>query len=540
MVNSGRPRLALIVPCQGIGDDPARLRSFEFLSQRIDDLAGNVTDAGPAFARVVLATGRDRAPDAPFSKARLLNDAAKYVDADLLWFHDADTYLPFADVWPRIRPHVVTQPFRRVVYLDADQTAAFLDRNPVALSGRERSLSVLGGGSVVIPRDVFFEVGGFNEAFVGYGIQDQELGDRLRAAANVRVLDDVTGVHLYHPHAVNRDMDYRANKRRREAGEFNGLGLPERGRDSLAHDTAIIVAVYGQDMARRQDARAVIAKLLNEQHGAPNVFVVEVGPNTLEDLSTNVSRYWYYNIPGGDENADLFQKEAIYNLAARSCTLFGARCLIFCDADCEPDTPYWALKLRDRLREDPAAVVQAFSWLIDTQDETRAGKSFAAAAADGATNISAKPGGAWAMTSDTWHDIDGFNPWLICGSGDSMFVMEAVKDSRASFRHLEQEKAYFQALYRPDVSKHPLAFIEARLTHHHHGAFANRAYNHRHYAMDAMGDPREYVLLDDKTGLLAWKNPGCWQRRVCRRRPEMTSLDATMAIVETEREKGDS
>ena len=55
-----------------------------------------------------------------------------------------------------------------------------------------------GGGSVGIDREAFFSLGGFDEAFVGWGGEDNELWERASALRRTWRWGYLPIVHLYH------------------------------------------------------------------------------------------------------------------------------------------------------------------------------------------------------------------------------------------------------------------------------------------------------------------------------------------------------
>ena len=57
--------------------------------------------------------------------------------------------------------------------------------------------NALGGGSIAISRQTFFEIGGFDEAFLGWGGEDNEFWDRAQSR-RVWPYAYLPFVHLWH------------------------------------------------------------------------------------------------------------------------------------------------------------------------------------------------------------------------------------------------------------------------------------------------------------------------------------------------------
>lgn len=138
----------------------------------------------------------------PYSRAWAFNVGARAARGRLLVFHDNDMIVPrryAAELRARwLEGYEVVNLKRFVFYLDESGTADVLAEGRT----RRRPLRVIqnleGGGSLAVDRDAFFAIGGFDEAFVGWGGEDNEFWERaqVRAAWSWGYLPIL---HLHHP-----------------------------------------------------------------------------------------------------------------------------------------------------------------------------------------------------------------------------------------------------------------------------------------------------------------------------------------------------
>jgi hypothetical protein len=168
----------------------------------------------------------------PYSRSWAFNVGARAARGRLLAFHDNDMIVPeryAAELMAlRRRGYDVINLKRFVFYLGERETAQML-KGQVLDGAPERVVQNLeGGGSVAVDRDAFFELGGFDESFVGWGGEDNEFWERSTARV-VWPWGYVPLVHLYHA-----DQPEKARRDRRTAAlldERSRISPPERIRE---------------------------------------------------------------------------------------------------------------------------------------------------------------------------------------------------------------------------------------------------------------------------------------------------------------------
>ncbi|MCT0225910.1 glycosyltransferase family 2 protein [Synechococcus sp. CS-1328] len=125
-------------------------------------------------------------PDAPYNRSRAFNAGALEARAPVLLLHDNDMLVPCGYL-QRILPKVelgyqVVNPKRYVFHLSELHTTAVLNTAAALDEWPAESIvqNLEAGGSVAITRQAFWEIGGMDEAFEGWGGEDNELWDRCQ------------------------------------------------------------------------------------------------------------------------------------------------------------------------------------------------------------------------------------------------------------------------------------------------------------------------------------------------------------------------
>jgi GT2 family glycosyltransferase len=100
---------------------------------------------------------------------------------------------------------------KSVLYLSRDSTNAVNGTGKLSNPQAERSVQYFEGGSLGCRRDVYVRIGGFNEVFVGYGMEDCEFYERLRSTQffGERSIDLV---HLWHDRSPGWGEHHARNK----------------------------------------------------------------------------------------------------------------------------------------------------------------------------------------------------------------------------------------------------------------------------------------------------------------------------------------
>jgi hypothetical protein len=298
-------------------------------------------------------------------------------------------------------------------------------------------------------------------------------------------------------------------------------------------DTAVIVAVFGDADARVQ-AHIHGLRQQRRQDLLADVYLVEI-----TDADAGASRYpadvlagvTHVPVPGGPANADLFQKEAMFNIGWRAALQHHRYdYFVFIDADVYCDRSDFFRQIRQRLRDNPARAVHGFEMVTDTVDPDWKWSSLAASYQLGRpTDLNLNPGICWGLHREMLEAAAGFNPYSFGGCGDSMFVAEFLNRPDLSYDPWLYQFRFFQDIYRDLPFRAAFDFVPLELKHAYHGPLSDRNYDGVRYAADGL-PPMHTWLRIDESGLLAWSDPDGVAHRILRDRSRMHSRESVDAL----------
>ncbi len=138
-----------------------------------------------------------------YNRSRAFNDGARMARGDVLILHDNDMLVPMDYAVEACRKQQagfeVAQLKRFVFYLNEvnskqiSDTGSMMKRTPCDYVIQ----NLCGGGSVAISRQVYWDIGGMDEDFIGWGGEDQEFWDRS-LTRKVWEYGGLPIVHLWH------------------------------------------------------------------------------------------------------------------------------------------------------------------------------------------------------------------------------------------------------------------------------------------------------------------------------------------------------
>lgn len=140
--------------------------------------------------------------DNKIHKSRLINHGVSKATTPFVWVNDADCFLNFNDIIKDIdveSPFV--RPFGDCINLTEEETYKILSDKPCNLDFEDtsrRHIRLYGALSFIFKVDDFISIGGMNEEFIGWGLEDYDLNDRVSLGYHVNVMYNHRGVHLYH------------------------------------------------------------------------------------------------------------------------------------------------------------------------------------------------------------------------------------------------------------------------------------------------------------------------------------------------------
>jgi hypothetical protein len=142
------------------------------------------------------------APDADYNRSATFNAGARIARGELLVLHDNDMLCPAqyaAETLARANEGwLFQQPKRFTFYLDERDTAELFASGRVRTDVATAITQNVHGATIAATREAFFAIGGFDESFVGWGGEDNELWDRAQATGLVYEFGYLPFIHLWH------------------------------------------------------------------------------------------------------------------------------------------------------------------------------------------------------------------------------------------------------------------------------------------------------------------------------------------------------
>jgi hypothetical protein len=142
----------------------------------------------------------------PFNKSRALNIAAEMALGEVLVIHDADFLVPadyIAEITRVLQKADGVRPARFIFYLNQETTKSLIQSNELLAACEIDYVTQNTPCPMALRTSTYWDIGGHDESFVGWGGEDTEFLSRLRT----RVVAEggwLPVVHLWHPPASKK------------------------------------------------------------------------------------------------------------------------------------------------------------------------------------------------------------------------------------------------------------------------------------------------------------------------------------------------
>lgn len=300
-------------------------------------------------------------------------------------------------------------------------------------------------------------------------------------------------------------------------------------------DTAIITVFFGDDELRLAAAEQALLGQSKQDLQADHFLLELVNSRSESRLQPSLRNCFHYvAVEEREQNQDLFQKEALYNLGwKRALAARRYRFFIFTDADVYSADPAWFRKIRQRLLDDPSRLVQGFRLVWDERDPDFIFQSLGALHTQKVPrDLNVNPGLCWGLDARTLIAGGGFNPFCIEGGGDCLFVAEYLNHRDMAYELGLLQWEWYARLIRDLPYSARLDAVEVDLFHCFHGKFSERRAYETFQALSRLA-PLETFVKIDQNGLLAWRDPNCAERRLLQRRSELVDEEAVERVLAT-------
>jgi hypothetical protein len=207
--STSSPRISFVIGHRGESRLPHLLLTLETIAaQRDVDLECIVVEQSdepvaasrlPSWVRYVH-TPLPR-PDLPFARSWALNEGARAARGEVVVLQDNDMLTPeryASELLARRAEGFDFFDLKRFIFNigEQDTARAFSSR---ALGHPAQAVQNLPSASIAASRDAFFGIGGFDEAFVGWGGEDNEFWERALTTDRVYRFGYLPFIHLWHP-----------------------------------------------------------------------------------------------------------------------------------------------------------------------------------------------------------------------------------------------------------------------------------------------------------------------------------------------------
>ena len=144
-----------------------------------------------------------------FNKSKLINYISHSITEKYMWLSDCDFYTNFSSVDTFLsNTHCdLVKPFTKILLLNKEQSDVCIKTNFIRAHGNFPTNTQLGKFSFAVKTELFNEVGGFNENFVGWGFQDMDIIKRIQEHHPTTYTIKQLAAHLYHPKADMNNYD---------------------------------------------------------------------------------------------------------------------------------------------------------------------------------------------------------------------------------------------------------------------------------------------------------------------------------------------
>jgi GT2 family glycosyltransferase len=221
------PTISYVIPCRSsanrspsiesvIGNIRAqRFPNIEIIVVEQDvQIALRDADIGPTKHILVPSSSKGQ----QFNKSAAFNKGVVSSTSEYIVLHDADILVPMnytQRVYNTLKVHESCHFGKQVLYLTQPSTSDVNRSHSVTAKKRQcnQAVDYFEGGSLAVRKAIYIRIGGFDERFVGYGVEDCEFYHRLKDQSNLNSERVVKMIHLWHDRTPGWEQCHIANKK---------------------------------------------------------------------------------------------------------------------------------------------------------------------------------------------------------------------------------------------------------------------------------------------------------------------------------------
>lgn len=215
------PTISYIIPCRNILGRTASISTVinNIKAQRFPNIEIIISehDSAPKTPNLDGCISLFTQSSQPFIKSAAFNRGVMTATSDCVILHDADILVPgnyTSTIYKILQSQSGCHIGKQVMYLTKQASDDVNNSQHVDADKKcERVVDYFVGGSLALKKSTYTSIGGFDEAFVGYGMEDVEFFNRLKSAGSFCDERTINMVHLWHDRPSDWQACHSANKR---------------------------------------------------------------------------------------------------------------------------------------------------------------------------------------------------------------------------------------------------------------------------------------------------------------------------------------
>lgn len=157
----------------------------------------------------------DATLDKPFNKSLAFNTGVSKAKHNKLLLHDADIMVPgwyINKISKLLDKYEGCHLGQQVLYLTPNSTSEVNTNKTLTNKQCESAVDYFEGGSLAITKEAYIRIGGFDERFIGYGVEDCEFYQRMKECTKFVEDRTVRMIHLWHDRTPGWEALHKINK----------------------------------------------------------------------------------------------------------------------------------------------------------------------------------------------------------------------------------------------------------------------------------------------------------------------------------------